>query len=81
MNVLELERRTYEALRAELLAKAHGKHVLIKGIEVIGLFESEDEGLATAYRQFGPRASFYLHRIETVEEEELVHLGILSAGR
>ncbi len=62
------------------MARARRKFVLIKGAELLGIFEAEHEGLAAAYARLGPRSSFFLHRIETAEEEEVVHLGIFSAG-
>ncbi len=79
-GVLETERRTFERLRADLVRTDHGKFVIIRGEEVCGVFSTEDEGLADAYRRFGPRASFYLRRIETDEEEVPIHFGIFSAA-
>lgn len=77
---LVTERRTYERMRSELIRTDHGKYVLLRGAEVCGIFATEEEGLSTAYRRFGPRAPFYLCRIETVQEEVPGHLGIFSAA-
>ena len=50
---LNLELRTFEAMRLELLGRAAEKFVLIKGDQLIGVFESPMEALKRGYERFG----------------------------
>lgn len=51
--VLEPELETYEKHRTELLGNALGKWVLIRGDEVVGTFDTQDDAIAEGYRHFG----------------------------
>ena len=77
MSVLDRERRTYEAIRDDLLKKAHGRWVLIKGADVRGIFATEDEGVAEGVRLLGPDEPFFVQRIETADEEIGVFAGVV----
>ena len=50
---LNLELRTFEAMRLELLGRAAEKFVIIKGDQLIGVFESPMEALKRGYERFG----------------------------
>ena len=50
---LDLELRTFEARRVELLGRAAEKFVIIKGDQLIGVFESPMEALKRGYERFG----------------------------
>ncbi len=68
---LQKEVDTYEAHRAELVARAEGKHVLIKGDRVLGIFDTRDAALDWAYRELGYVAIFVteiaaVDRVETL---------------
>ena len=52
-TLLDAELQTYEKNRESLLGSADGKFVLIKGEEVIGVFESEMDAINQGYRQLG----------------------------
>jgi hypothetical protein len=52
-EVLELELKTFEEKRLTLLAEHEGKFVLIKGDQIIGTFESQQDAIAVGYREFG----------------------------
>lgn len=69
MSVLHRERRFYEERRAELLGTLRGRWVLIKGAEVLGAFDTEDEGVGEGIRLLGPDEPFFVQRVETEEEE------------
>jgi hypothetical protein len=71
-----LERRTYEAIRDDLLKKAPGRWVLIKGTGVRGIFDTEDEGVSEGVRLLGPDEPFFVQRIETADEEMGVFTGV-----
>jgi hypothetical protein len=50
-----------------LIAKGHeGKHVLIKGEEILGIFETHNDALDEGYRRF-LRTGFFVHHIQTWE--------------
>ena len=57
------ELKTYMAHQAELLQTAKGKYALIKGSDVVGLFDSKDEALNEGYRHFRLK-SFMVHRVQ-----------------
>ncbi len=50
---LETEMETFEAHRAELVARAVGKFVLIKGDRILGIFETQDEAIAHGWTELG----------------------------
>ena len=52
-TLLDAELQTYEKNRESLLGSADGKFVLIKGEQVIGVYESEMDAINQGYRQLG----------------------------
>jgi|CXWL01.1.fsa_nt_gi hypothetical protein len=52
-SLLEWELRTFEAKRLELLGRAVEKFVLIRGDQVLGIFESQTDALKRGYERFG----------------------------
>ena len=50
---LEQELQTYEANRESLIGTAKGKFVLIKGSEVVGIFDSNLDAIRRGYETFG----------------------------
>lgn len=50
---LDEELKTYEAHREELLGRAQGKFVLIKGDRVIDVFDTPGGALQRGYGEFG----------------------------
>lgn len=75
--MLEQELAYYAEHLAEWLAKHQGKFVLVKGRELVGVFENQNEALAEGARRFGLE-SFLARRVE--EAEELVHVPALTLG-
>lgn len=61
---LQEELAFFERRRLELLEQAPGKYVLIKGSEVIGIFETELEAARTGYRQIGNQPFLIKHIVE-----------------
>jgi hypothetical protein len=51
--VLKPELETYERLRPDLVKSALGKWVLIKGDELVGTFDTQNDAIAEGYRHFG----------------------------
>ena len=66
------EFRTYEAHKAELLQTAKGKYALIKGSDVIGLYDDNESALAEGYRQFRLKG-FMVQRVQ--EELDTFYIG------
>ena len=64
------ELRTLAAHRVELLARALGKYVVIKGREIVGCFDSAEEARREGYRNFGHVP--FLVRLITDEPSEVV---------
>lgn len=65
-RALEKEVETFKAKKKELLARAEGRFVLIKGDEVIGFFESQGDALQEGYKQFG-REPFLVKEVLAVD--------------
>jgi hypothetical protein len=52
-NQLDQEMKTYEANKDDLLARAKGKFVLIKGDKILGIFESQVDAVNQGYKELG----------------------------
>ena len=65
-TALEKEMETFEAKKKELLARAEGMFVLVKGEIIIGVFESQGDALREGYKLFGKEA-FLVKQILAVE--------------
>ena len=52
-KILEPELQTFESHRREFLGKARGKFVLIKGADIIGIFDTEHDAIRQGYQRFG----------------------------
>src|SRR5438270_39537 len=64
---LELEWNTYRREVARLLAEGQeGRHVLIKGEEIVGIYDTRDHALEVAYQRFLDEP-FFVHQIQTRE--------------
>jgi hypothetical protein len=67
MSQLQQEREFFKANQAEW-AKAHaGKFVLVKGAELIGVFDNPENAVAEGLRKFGSE-SFLVRGVNEVEE-------------
>jgi hypothetical protein len=53
LPALMQELQTFERHKAELLARAEYKYALIKGDEVLGTFETQQDAINSGYRQLG----------------------------
>jgi hypothetical protein len=67
---LKKELETYERKKADLLSQA-GKYVVIKGDDVIGIFESYADGLKIGYEKCG-LTPFLVKRIQAIEPINLI---------
>lgn len=56
------EHDTYEALEADLLRRAEGQWVLIKGDQLLGIFGSRRDAVREGFRRLG-RQDFYTEQI------------------
>lgn len=61
---LQEELEFFERQRLELLERAPGKYVLIKGSEVIGIFDTEIEAARIGYRKIGNEPFLIKHIVE-----------------
>jgi hypothetical protein len=77
MGALEAELATYEARREELLASAEGKYVLIKGEEVAGVYDSQEDAVREGYRRFG-NVPFLVKQVLRVEVPQRFVSGMLA---
>ena len=65
-EVLAVEKATYRKHRKELLGKARGKFVLIKGEEVVDTFDTEGDAVRRGHKKFG-NVPFLVKQILEVE--------------
>lgn len=81
--MLDKERKFYKKKHPQLVKTSLGKFVVIKGDEIIGIFNTVEEALGEGARRFGLQ-SFLVreirHEIETTVNIPALTLGILSAN-
>ncbi len=66
LTPLQAEIATWDAHRAELLARARGKHVLIKGDRIVGVFDTRAEAVDHGQELLG-RVPFLVKQILEVD--------------
>ena len=71
---LATELRTFEQHRVELLQDHAGKHALIKGSEVVGIFDNDVAAAEAGYARFG--LSRFLVKQVVAEDAPLVIMGL-----
>jgi hypothetical protein len=80
--MLEQEREFYDGHLADLLKRYAGRFVLIKGLELVGDFDTMDDALEEGARRFG-LSSFLVRRVQPspdVIEIPSLSLGLLNAN-
>ncbi|MBI2368245.1 MAG: hypothetical protein HYV01_24995 [Deltaproteobacteria bacterium] len=65
-QVLDAEIKTYEQQRDNLLGTSEGKFVLIRGSQVVGVFDSKMDAIAAGYQQFG-NVPFLVKQVVKIE--------------
>jgi len=65
-TLLSQELETYGRHQAELLGSAEGKFVLIRGGEVVGVYEAKQDALREGYERFG-NVPFLVKQVVKVE--------------
>lgn len=76
---LREELETYAAHKAELLGTAAGRYVLIRGSELAGTWETEQDAIAEGYRRYG-NVPFFVKQIVDVEVPETFVSNLLTLG-
>ncbi|MCW5621003.1 MAG: hypothetical protein KIS79_07860 [Burkholderiales bacterium] len=67
MSALELELKTYQSLLPTLIGKDDGKFALIKGEELVGVYDSYPDALKIGYEKFGVEP-FLVKKISAAEQ-------------
>jgi hypothetical protein len=75
--MLDIERKYFEKNMPEWLHRHSGKFVLIKGEELVGIFDKVEDALAEGARRFGTD-SFLVRLVE--ESEETIYIPALTLG-
>jgi hypothetical protein len=65
-TLLDSELATYERAKDQLLGTSEGKFVLIRGDEVVGVFDSKMDAIAQGYQKFG-NVPFLVKQIMKIE--------------
>jgi hypothetical protein len=76
---LEIEIERYKELLPELLQSSEGKFAVIKGRDLIGVFDDMDEGYRAALDKYGV-TNFLLRPVRAVEptlDLTNLHLGLI----
>ena len=76
---LDAELATYAEHRADLLESSEGAYVLIRGTDVLGLFDSEAEAIEHGYILLG-NVPFLVKCVEQTEHVDLYMSGHLSSA-
>ena len=76
---LEEELETYEENKQELVKKANGNYVLIKGKTIVDIFESEQDAIKTGIDKFG-NVPFLVKKIEEVEQTQNYTSNLIKIG-
>ncbi len=76
---LATELRTFERHRVELLQDHAGKHALIKGSEVVGIFENDVAAAEAGYARFG--LSQFLVKQVVAEDAPLMIMSLRATLR
>ena len=71
------ELKTYQEHQADLLRQSPGKFALVKGHEIVGLYDKEEEAFSEAYRRF--RLSGFMIK-QVLEHEKVYTVGGSSFG-
>jgi len=79
MAVLDEETKTYQEHKQELLSKAKGKYVLIKGKEIVGIYESEKDAIKIGIDKFG-NVAFLVKRIEEIDQNQNYTSFLIKVG-
>ncbi len=65
-QILEKELKTYEQYKETLLETAEGKFALIKGDEIIGVYDTDSDAIREGYKRLG-NVPFLAKRIVRIE--------------
>ena len=76
-DLLKEERQFFEANRAALLKEHRGKFALIKGSELIGTFDTDENAYAEGIQRFG-NVAFLIRRVQ--EEDPKAEFPALTFG-
>ncbi len=68
-KLLSEELETYNKNKAELLKESAGKYVLIKGKEIINIFDTQNDAIKVGIDKFG-NTPFLVKKIEEVESKQ-----------
>ena len=68
-DLLNEELEAYEKNKPDLVGKNLGKFVLIKGKEIIGIYESEKDAINSGFEKFG-NVPFLVKKIEEIEQKQ-----------
>ncbi|MBS3080916.1 hypothetical protein J4221_05570 [Candidatus Pacearchaeota archaeon] len=68
-KLLSEELETYDKHKAELLKESVGKYVLIKGKDIINIFDTQNDAIKVGIDKFG-NTPFLVKKIEEVESKQ-----------
>jgi hypothetical protein len=81
-NPLQKEYNYYESIKSELLGKSKGKFALIKGEELVGTFDTDQDAYKAGLLKYGNTPFLIVHITEVDEKGwvPILELGLLSAS-
>ena len=66
-SIFQTELQTFEALMSELLVDSAGKFALIKGDQLVDVFDTDVDAIRQGYKEFG-NVPFLVKQIALVEQ-------------
>ena len=66
-GILDAEVDCFRKHLADLLRHAEGKYVLIRGAQIAGIYESEEQAIRAGYEDFGPVPFFVRPIVRSLE--------------
>jgi hypothetical protein len=64
MTTFQAELAYFDAHMAELLRDAQGKYALIRGSELVGIFDTDNAAVRAGFQRFGNEAFLVKHIVE-----------------
>lgn len=73
--MLEAELKTFDEKRHDLLVTDKGRFVLIKGPDIVGVFDTANDAYECGLEKFGPEEPFLIKQVLEVEiPANFIHL-------
>ena len=77
-DILRVESELYSQKKSELLGEHANRYVLIKGSEIVGIFDTKTDGIREGYSRFGNVPFLVKHIVEIEPAQNFTSALILA---